>query len=151
MTLIKIYKLLISIFILSPALVVAQTPSDGNRWFQLAVESRENGQFSEAYDALGKAEQLGFAPVRIGFERARLHTLTNETDDLGNPCGSYDFAVVKASQDGIATTDQNVDRMIQSLEIARATGLRVRLWVHRCSTAGSSVTYPKAYLVWTAP
>jgi ABC-type branched-subunit amino acid transport system substrate-binding protein len=75
--------------------------------------------------------------------------LTNETDSLGNACGSYAFAVVKASADGVATTDQTVDRMVQSLEIARATGLRVRLWVHHCSTAGTATTYPKAYLVWT--
>ena len=80
MTLRKTFKLLISIALLSPALVAAQTPTDGNGWFQLAVESRENEQFSEAYNALSKAEQLGFAPVRIGFERARLHTLANEPD-----------------------------------------------------------------------
>ena len=80
MTLRKTFKLLIVIALLSPALVAAQTPTDGNGWFQLAVESRESEQFGEAYDALSKAEQLGFAPLRIGFERARLHTLANEPD-----------------------------------------------------------------------
>ena len=80
MTLIKAPNLLINCVLLFPALVAAQTPSDGNGWFKLAVESRENMQFSEAHDALSNAEQLGIAPVRIGFERARLHVLANEAD-----------------------------------------------------------------------
>ena len=81
MSLRKSFKSLIILALLAPVFAGAQTPTDGNGWFQLAVESRQNDQFSEAYDALKKAERLGFAPVRISFERARLHTLANETDE----------------------------------------------------------------------
>ena len=80
MVLIKAYKILIIISLLSPKLVLAEKPADGNGWFQLAVESRQNEQFSEAHDALNNAERMGFAPVRISFERARLHTLAGEAD-----------------------------------------------------------------------
>ena len=75
-----VHKVLINIIILVPMFAVAQMPADANGWFQLAVESRQNEQFKEAYDALNNAERMGFAPVRISFERARLHTLSDETD-----------------------------------------------------------------------
>ena len=75
-----IHRILISIVIFVPVLAVAQMPGDANGWFQLAVESRQNEQFNEAYDALNNAERMGFAPVRISFERARLHTLADDTD-----------------------------------------------------------------------
>ena len=74
---------------------------------------------------------------------------TDETDSSGNPCSSYDFTVIKANNDGAPTTSEQVDRMIQALEIARASGLRVRVWVSSCTGAISTVTYPKAYAVWT--
>lgn len=80
MNLIKTCKYLINIILMAPILVAAQTPADGNGWFQVAIESRQNEQFNEAHDALNNAERMGFAPVRISFERARLHTLANETD-----------------------------------------------------------------------
>ena len=73
-------KLLINIALLLPIVAAAETPTDGQGWYQLAVTSRQSEQYSEAFDALSNAERLAFAPVRIGFERARLHTLANDRD-----------------------------------------------------------------------
>lgn len=76
----KLYKLLfISAFILASALVAAM-PEDATGWFYQAQESREAGELVEALEALEKAEALGFSPVRVKFERARVHTLAEDAD-----------------------------------------------------------------------
>lgn len=58
--------------------VLADTPPAAGDWFRIAQESREAGQLATARDALANAERLGFAPVRVGLERARLNVLENQ-------------------------------------------------------------------------
>ena len=52
----------------------------GQQWFSLAGEAREAEALGIATDALGKAEEAGFAPVRIGLERARILVLQQKPD-----------------------------------------------------------------------
>jgi len=73
-------KLLIIIILIWSSVAVGESPTDGDGWYQAAVAAREDDRISEAYDALEKAEELDFSPVRISFERARLNTLTNDQD-----------------------------------------------------------------------
>jgi len=61
-------------------MAVAEVPTDGNGWYQAAVDARQDERFNDAYDALKEAEQLGFSPVRLSFERARLSTLSSDQD-----------------------------------------------------------------------
>ena len=76
----KFYNLLfISAFILASALVAAM-PEDATGWFQQAQASREAGELVEAFEALDRAEALGFAPLRVKLERARLHTLAEDSE-----------------------------------------------------------------------
>ncbi len=58
----------------------AKNPEDARAWFQLAVSARQAERYSTALDSLAKAEALGFAPVRISFERARLSVLAEDND-----------------------------------------------------------------------
>ena len=53
---------------------------DGSGWYQSAQAAREASDYPAAHEALKMAEQLEFSPVRISFERARLHTLAAEHD-----------------------------------------------------------------------
>jgi len=62
------------------AIRTAADPQDAAAWFQLAVSARQAERYSVALNALVKAEDLEFAPVRIGFERARLSVLSNDAD-----------------------------------------------------------------------
>jgi hypothetical protein len=73
---------------------------------------------------------------------------TNETDGSGNPCGSYDQAVVRASSVGVVTDAEKVDRLMTELHIAFATGQLVRAWAHKCDNYGAT-TYPKLYSLQT--
>lgn len=73
---------------------------------------------------------------------------TDETDDSGNPCGSYGQAVVRASSAGVTTDAAKVDRLMTELHIAFTTGKLVRAWVHRCDNYGAT-TYPKIYSLQT--
>ena len=68
------------ILILWSSLVMGETPTDGNGWYQAAVTARQEERFSDAQDALNKAEELEFLPIRINFERARLYTLTDDIE-----------------------------------------------------------------------
>jgi hypothetical protein len=70
----KSNKILISILILWSSLALGEKPSDGAGWYQAAVEAREAERYDDARDALKKAEELEFSPIRINFERARLYT-----------------------------------------------------------------------------
>ena len=76
----KLYKALIVIALSTP--VIADSPSlpDGSGWYQSAQAAREASDYPAAHEALKMAEQLEFSPVRISFERARLHTLVAEHD-----------------------------------------------------------------------
>jgi hypothetical protein len=56
----------------------AADPEDARAWFRLAASARQAGRYAIARDALVRAEELKFSPVRIGFERARLDVLTND-------------------------------------------------------------------------
>jgi len=49
--------------------------------YQRAVEAREAGRFDAAREALDESEKLGFAPVRIRLERARVSVLAGDRDD----------------------------------------------------------------------
>lgn len=62
------------------AIRTAADPQDTAAWFQLAVSARQAERYSVALNALAKAEDLEFAPVRIGFERARLSVLSDDAD-----------------------------------------------------------------------
>lgn len=55
-----------------------ENPEDAAAWFQLAVSERHAERYSTALDALNKAEELSYAPVRIRFERARLRVLADD-------------------------------------------------------------------------
>jgi len=58
----------------------AEDPGDATAWFRLAVSARQAERYSVALNALAKAEDLEFSPVRIGFERARLDVLSGDAD-----------------------------------------------------------------------
>ena len=49
-------------------------------WFRLASSARESGDIQTAQDALKKAEDKGFSPVRIAVERARLDVVRSDPD-----------------------------------------------------------------------
>ncbi len=76
----KTLNQLILIVLIVPMLASAETPTDAAGWFQHAQSARQAGELDAAFEALGTAEELGFAPLRVLFERARLHTLVNEPD-----------------------------------------------------------------------
>ncbi len=67
--------------IMLPMVAIAETPTDAAGWFRQAQAAREAGATDEAFAALDSAEELGFAPLRLQFERARLHTLDDEPGD----------------------------------------------------------------------
>ena len=77
----KLYKWLIFGALVFTISVFAATPKDANEWFSLAQEARKGQQLREAHAALDNAEQLGFQPVRIAFERARLLTLSDQPEE----------------------------------------------------------------------
>jgi hypothetical protein len=74
------YKWLIFGALIFTISVFAAAPKDANEWFTLAQEARQDGQLREAHAALDNAERLGFLPVRIAFERARLLALGDEPE-----------------------------------------------------------------------
>jgi len=55
-------------------------PQDAVAWFRLAVSSRQAERYAVARNALAKAEELEFSPVRIRLERARLNVLAGDAD-----------------------------------------------------------------------
>jgi hypothetical protein len=77
----KLSKLLIINLILWSSLALGESPTDGNGWYQAAVAARQEERISDAYDALDKAEELEFSPIRLSFERARLSTLEGDFDE----------------------------------------------------------------------
>jgi len=74
----RVYKWLIFGALVFTISVFADAPKDAGEWFALAQESRQAQRLREAHAALDNAERLGFQPVRVAFERARLQTLGNE-------------------------------------------------------------------------
>ena len=76
----KLYKILFIIVITSPSAVLAQAGGDAATWFQKAQEARQAEQLDAAHEALDKAAELGFAPLRVSFERARVHTVAGDQD-----------------------------------------------------------------------
>lgn len=74
----KVFKVLVLIVFLSSTPGIAQEPTDAATWFQQAQEAREARRLDEAHEALDSAAALGFAPLRISFERARVHTLAKK-------------------------------------------------------------------------
>ena len=70
-----VYKWLIFLSLVFSISVFAMPPKDAGGWFEGAREARRSGDLVAAVEALDKAEQMGFAPLRVAFERARLHTL----------------------------------------------------------------------------
>jgi hypothetical protein len=75
------HKWLIASALIVVVTVLADAPRDAAGWFQLAQASRDAGQLAAAHDALANAERLGFPPVRVGLERARLNVLEGRPDD----------------------------------------------------------------------
>ena len=76
----KSLKLLIIICLSSYAIAESPPVLDGNGWYQRAQEARQAEEYEIAHEALDAAEELQFSPVRINFERARLHTLAGDRD-----------------------------------------------------------------------
>ena len=76
----KALKILIIIGLSNFSLAESPPELDGNGWYQRAQEARQAEKYDEAHEALDAAEKLQFSPVRIIFERARLHTLAGERD-----------------------------------------------------------------------
>ena len=74
----KANKALIIISILWSSTAIGETPTDGAGWHQAAVEARQAERYDDARDALIKAEELDFSPIRINFERARLYTIDGD-------------------------------------------------------------------------
>jgi hypothetical protein len=74
----KTNKILITIIFILSLSAHADTTQDAGSWFVLAQEARESGRLDEAHEALTSAEELGFAPLRVAFERARLNVLGEE-------------------------------------------------------------------------
>jgi hypothetical protein len=74
----KLFNLLFLIILVVPSLSLAQEATDATTWFQQAQEARQSERFDDAHKALDKAAALGFAPLRVSFERARVHTLADE-------------------------------------------------------------------------
>ena len=74
----KYHKLLICLVFIVTFPALAEAPSDAGGWFRLAQEARQSGRLEEAHEALASAEEQGFAPLRIAFERARLHVLAEQ-------------------------------------------------------------------------
>ena len=65
---------------MTPAIVHAQSGDDAATWYQRAAEQRQAGDYDAAWSALREAERLGFSPIRVNFEKARLHTLGGKPD-----------------------------------------------------------------------
>ena len=63
-----------------PMIALAESPPglDAGGWYQNAQDARQAEKYQEAHEALAIAEQMEFSPVRISFERARLHTLVGD-------------------------------------------------------------------------
>ena len=76
----KSVNLLIIIGLFNFSLAESPPELDGNGWYQRAQEARQAEQYATAHEALDAAEKLEFSPVRINFERARLHTLAGNRD-----------------------------------------------------------------------
>ena len=74
----NLYKILVLLIIGSSPAALAEEPTDAATWFQEAQEARQSERFDDAHKALDNAAALGFAPMRVNFERARVHTLANE-------------------------------------------------------------------------
>ena len=72
------YKWLIFSALIFTLSVFAAGPRDASEWFRMAQDARQNQELAEAHSALDNAEQQGFQPVRVAFERARLFTLEDE-------------------------------------------------------------------------
>jgi len=74
------YRKLLIVICFIPFFSYAQEPADGSGWYQLAVSERQAGDAQGAWDALGKAEELDFSPIRVNFEKARLYTLAQDRE-----------------------------------------------------------------------
>ena len=74
---------------------------------------------------------------------------TTELDADGAPCTIYTKAVIRESTKGVATDARDVDRLVSQLFFAKATGMRVRAWVHQCDTFNNAATRPKIYYLIT--
>lgn len=74
----KKYKLIIIISFIFPILAWADIERDPADWFAAAQAARQEGALEDAFAALEKADEGGFAPLRISFERARLLTLSGD-------------------------------------------------------------------------
>jgi len=76
----KMWNALIIIGLTSIAMADSPPELDGSGWYQSAQAAREAEDYDKAHEALDAAEKLEFSPIRINFERARLHTLADERD-----------------------------------------------------------------------
>jgi hypothetical protein len=78
---------------------------------------------------------------------AYLVSFEGEPYSASENCTKNDFAIVKASATGVATDDQQVDRLVAQLYVAVGTGQKARAWVSGCDPY-NGFTYPKIYSVW---
>lgn len=107
--LIRTHKILILILFISPVLADVPPELDAAAWHQLAVEARASENYDEAFKALARAEEKGFSPVRIGFERARLHTLAGDRDQAAGALEA--IAATGFSGVGFITNDPILSRL----------------------------------------
>lgn len=73
-------KILIIIVIFTPFTALADAHRDAAAWYQHAIELRQAKDLDGAWSALSEAERLGFSPIRIDFEKARLHVVAGDPD-----------------------------------------------------------------------
>ena len=62
------------------AVLESAVSEDGQAWYLLARKARLAGDFELAGKALGKAESLEFAAIRIAIERARIAVVTGKDE-----------------------------------------------------------------------
>lgn len=70
---------LIVLLLLASSVVPASVP-DGAEWFERAQAARQDENYVAALEALEQAERASFSPIRIVFERARIATLTDDSE-----------------------------------------------------------------------
>ena len=77
----KSNKILILLFLFIPFAAFSDAHEGAADWYQRAVEQRQAEDLDGAWGALAEAERRGFSPIRINFEKARLHTIAGDTND----------------------------------------------------------------------
>jgi hypothetical protein len=99
--------------------------TDGQAWFDLAAEAREDGNLPVASKALSQAESLQFSAARIALERARINIAAGDPDaaieQLQGLADNGFTAVTLLSGDPVIHSlagDARYDAMIAAMTVA---------------------------------